>query len=48
MVYFGILCETMPLMLTILTIKLPLIVLYCNSNVNSGTITYEANIMFMW
>ena len=21
---------------------------YCNSKVNSGTITYAANIMFMW
>ena len=49
MVYFGILCETMPLMVTIKRRNCHQYSESCIlSTVNSGTITYAANIMFMW
>ena len=48
-VYFGILCETMALMLTIQRRNCHQYSESCTlSNANSGTITYTANIMFMW
>ena len=49
MVYFQILCETMPLMLTTQRRNWhQYSETYTLSNVNSETITYAANIMFMW
>ena len=52
MVYFRILCDRMPQMFYYTKKKLPstctvLHSLNCNSNVNSGNGTYEANMSFM-